>query len=126
MCYAIVGCLFVFVYVNPTDKIPKYYKPQLHSTYMAPERTSRARIKGMLRQMWLKSAERSTAMKRDGYTCQDCGIKQSTKKGFEVKVQVHHKEGINNWDEIIDLIQDSLLCNPDKLETLCIDCHDKK
>ena len=93
---------------------------------MAPERTSRARIKGMLRQMWLRSAERGTAIKRDGYTCQDCGIKQSTKKGFEVKVQVHHKEGINNWDEIIDLIQDSLLCNPDKLETLCIDCHDKK
>jgi len=93
---------------------------------MAPTRTSRARIKGMLRQMWLKSAERNEALKRDGYTCQDCGIKQSKKKGFEVQVQVHHKDGINTWDEIIDLIQNSLLCDPDKLETLCIDCHDKK
>ena len=93
---------------------------------MAPTRTSRARIKGMLRQMWLRSAERNETLKRDGYTCQDCGIKQSTKKGFEQKVQVHHKEGIDVWDDIIDLIQESLLCDPDKLETLCPDCHDKK
>jgi len=89
-------------------------------------RTSRARIKGMLRQMWLKSAERSEAMKRDGYTCQDCGIKQSKKKDHVVKVQVHHKDGISAWDEIIELIQEHLLCDPDKLQTLCIDCHDKK
>jgi len=93
---------------------------------MAPTRTSRARIKGMLRQMWVRSAERSEAMKRDDYCCQDCGIKQSKKKGFEVKVNVHHKEGIEVWDEIIELIEEHLLCNPDKLETLCVDCHDKK
>lgn len=80
----------------------------------------------MLRQMWLKSAERSTAMKRDGYCCQDCGVKQSTKKGFEVKVQVHHKDGIDIWDDIIELITEQLLCDPDKLQTLCVDCHDKK
>ncbi len=80
----------------------------------------------MLRQMWVRSAERSEAMKRDDYCCQDCGIKQSKKKGFEVKVNVHHKEGIEVWDEIIELIEEHLLCNPDKLETLCVDCHDKK
>ena len=80
----------------------------------------------MLRQMWVRSTERNEALKRDKYCCQDCGIKQSKKKGFEVKVQVHHKEGILVWDEIIDLIQNSLLCDPDKLEVLCIDCHDKK
>jgi len=93
---------------------------------MAPTRTSRARIKGMLRQMWLKSAERSEALKRDCYTCQDCGIKQSKKKDHVVKVQVHHKEGINNWDEIIDMILESLLCDPDKLQTLCEECHENK
>ena len=76
--------------------------------------------------MWVRSTERNEALKRDKYCCQDCGIKQSKKKGFEVRVQVHHKDGINTWDEIINLIQNSLLCNPDKLETLCIDCHDKK
>lgn len=80
----------------------------------------------MLRQIWLRSAERNEALKRDKYTCQDCGVKQSKKKGFEVKVQVHHKEGIDVWDEIIELIYSQLLCDPDKLETLCPDCHDKK
>jgi len=93
---------------------------------MTPTRTSRAKIKGYLRQMWVRSYERAEAMKRDGYCCQDCGIKQSKKKGAEVKINVHHKEGIDVWDEIIDLIEKHLLCNPDKLETLCEDCHDKK
>jgi len=93
---------------------------------MAETRTSRARIKGMLRQMWVRSSERGEALKRDGYTCQECGIKQSKKKGFEVKVHVHHKEGIDIWDEVIDLITEHILCDPDKLETLCVDCHDKK
>jgi len=89
-------------------------------------KTPRARIKGMLRQIFLKSNERAEALKRDNYTCVDCGKKQSVKKGFECKVQVHHKEGINVWDEIIDLIYKHLLCDVDKLETLCVDCHDKK
>jgi 5-methylcytosine-specific restriction endonuclease McrA len=89
------------------------------------ERTPRSRIKGMLRQIFLRSVERATAIKRDHYTCVDCGKKQSVKKGFECKVQVHHKKGINIWDELIDLIYEQLLCNPDDLETLCIECHDK-
>ena len=93
---------------------------------MAPERTTRATIKGRLRQMWLRSNERSTALKRDGYTCQDCGIKQSKKKGHEVKVQVHHKEGIDIWDDIIEMILNKILCDPDKLQTLCLECNDKK
>ena len=87
-------------------------------------RTPKARIKGMLRQMFLKSVERSTALKRDKYTCQRCGIKQSAKRGHEVKVQVHHKKGISVWDAIIELIQRELLCPADELETLCVSCHD--
>lgn len=79
----------------------------------------------MLRQIFLRSAERAEALKRDKYTCCDCGIKASKKKGHEVKVQVHHKEGIDVWDEIIELIYEQLLCDPDKLETLCVDCHNK-
>ncbi len=73
--------------------------------------------------MWLMSNERSEALKRDGYTCQECGIKQTNKKGQVVKVQVHHLEGIQVWDEIIDLITEHLLCDPNKLQTLCLDCH---
>ena len=74
--------------------------------------------------MWVRSYERAAAMKRDRYCCQDCGIKQSKKKGAEVKINVHHKKGIKVWDNIIELIQESLLCTPEELETLCEDCHE--
>lgn len=81
----------------------------------------------MLRQIFLRSRERAEAIKRDKYTCQSCGIKQSAKKGQVVKVQVHHKEEINDkWQDIIDLIYQYVLCDPEKLETLCYKCHDKK
>ena len=86
-------------------------------------RTPRSRVKGMLRQIFLRSAERGEALKRDKYTCQTCGIKQTTKKGMEVKVEVHHKNGIMVWDKIIDLIYQELLCDPAELQTLCRDCH---
>ena len=79
----------------------------------------------MLRQMWLRSQERAYALKRDGYTCQSCGVKKSVKKGHEQKVVVHHKEGIGNWDKVIELIRLEILCNPEHLETLCPDCHKK-
>jgi len=98
----------------------------LFTNHMTPTRTSRARIKGQLRQMWVRSYERGAAMKRDNYSCTECGIKQSKKKGSEVKVNVHHKEGIDVWDEVIELITEHILCDPDKLQTLCCDCHDKK
>ncbi len=87
--------------------------------------TQRSRIKGMLRQIFLRSRERAEALKRDKYTCQHCGVKQSKKKGFEQKVQVHHKKGINVWDEVMDLIRDKILCqeHTEDLETLCPECH---
>ncbi len=78
----------------------------------------------MLRQIFLRSVERAIAIKRDNYTCCNCGIKQSVKKGHVVKVQVHHKNIIDqHWQDIIDLIYKHILCNPDDLQTLCIDCH---
>ena len=89
-------------------------------------RTPRSRIKGMLRQIFLKSSERAAALKRDHYTCCDCGKKQSVKKDHVVKVQVHHKNNINVWDQLIDLIYKHLLCSVDDLETLCVECHNKK
>jgi 5-methylcytosine-specific restriction endonuclease McrA len=90
------------------------------------ERTSRARIKGMLRQMFLRSKERNQCLQRDKYTCRLCLKKQTAKKGQEFKVECHHLKGINIWDNVIDLIQEQLLCNPDDLLTLCRDCHDNE
>lgn len=80
----------------------------------------------MLRQIFLKSIERQERLKLDHYTCQKCGRKQSQKKGQECKVQVHHKKGINIWDEIIDLIYKEILCNIEDLETLCVECHNEE
>ena len=90
-----------------------------------PNKTPRSRIRACLRQLWLRSRERAAAIKRDKYTCQKCGAKQSKAKGKEVKVEVHHKEGID-WDMIIDLIQANILQTPEDLETLCKHCHDKE
>jgi hypothetical protein len=88
--------------------------------------TPRSRVRQALRQLWLRSRERASAIKRDKYTCQKCGVKQSKAKGKEQKIECHHKSGlIGNWDKVIDTIFAELLCHPDFLETLCPDCHKK-
>lgn len=88
--------------------------------------TPKNRIVALLRQLWLKSAERGEALKLAGYTCNDCGVKKSVARGREQKVEVHHKHGILNWDEIISVIRKDLLCNVEDLEVLCPDCHKLK
>lgn len=88
--------------------------------------TPRSRIRSTLRQLWLRSRERAAALRRDNYTCQDCGEKQSKAKGKEFSVQVHHKRGVLNWDSLIDEVFKHLLCDPKHLETLCKDCHNKR
>ena len=91
------------------------------------DQTPRSRVKGMLRQIFLRSRERHAALKRDNYTCQGCSRKQTQKKGQEFKVQVHHKDPIEeHWQEIIDLMFKYVLCDPEKLKTLCKDCHDEE
>jgi len=87
--------------------------------------TPRSQIKSALRRLWLRSRERNFALRRDGYRCQKCGLKQSRAKGREVYVEVHHLDGVEFWEEIINLIYQSLLCNPEKLETQCLKCHKK-
>lgn len=88
--------------------------------------TPKSQIRSALRQLFLRSKERAAAIQRDKYTCQICGVKQSKKKGTEVKVQVHHLKGVGNWDKVIDLIYLELLCSPEFLQTLCVDCHKKE
>lgn len=87
------------------------------------KRTEYHFIKSKLRQMWLMSMERRYALKRDGYSCQKCGLKQSNKKGEEVRVEVHHIHERINWDDIIEYIRMKLLPDPDMLETVCYGCH---
>ncbi len=87
--------------------------------------TPNSRIKAALRQLWLRSRERAAALKRDKYTCV-CGAKQSRAKGREVFVEVHHLEGVLNWSEIYDFIRAALLCCPEHLKTMCVDCHKKE
>lgn len=88
------------------------------------DETPRSQIIHSLRQLWLRSRERGDCLKLAKYTCQKCGVKKSAKKGFEQKVEVHHKEGILNWDILVEEIRKYLLTTPDKLECLCPDCHD--
>lgn len=85
--------------------------------------TPNSKIKNALRKLFLMSRERSLAIKRDNYTCQICGAKQSRAKGKEVYVEVHHEEGILNWQDLYDSIRKHLLCSPDKMKTLCKKCH---
>ncbi len=88
--------------------------------------TPRSKVRAAIRQLWLRSRERAAAIKRDQYTCQRCGVKQSKAKGKEQKVEVHHKDMIANWEAVIDAIFKYILCDPIHLETLCPDCHDKE
>lgn len=87
--------------------------------------TPRSRVRHAIRQVWLRSRERAAAIQRDHYTCQGCHRKQSTAKGKEFKVQVHHKHGIANWEAVIDAVFAHVLCDPAHLETLCEECHGK-
>jgi 5-methylcytosine-specific restriction endonuclease McrA len=89
-------------------------------------RTSNARIRQALRQLWLRSKERATCLKRDSYTCQECHRKQSMAKGKEFKVEVHHKSKEINWEEVIKYIRDNLLVDSNELITLCGECHKKE
>ena len=74
----------------------------------------------------MRSRERASALKREGYCCERCGAKQSRAKGKEVYVEVHHKQGITNWQEIYRQIRELLLTDPDDLEVLCVSCHEKE
>ena len=96
-------------------------------------RTTKSRIRSHLRVLWMRSKERSTALKRDGYTCQTCGKKQSMAKDHMHKVIVHHKTELRghlegddpDWTGYIKL----LFCPSEELITLCHpkfgDCHKK-
>lgn len=88
-----------------------------------PQKTPRSKIRNALRMLFLRSRERGFAIKRDKYTCVKCGVKQSKAKGKEVSVEVHHLQGVGNWDSIINAIYSQILCDPAGMQTLCKECH---
>jgi 5-methylcytosine-specific restriction endonuclease McrA len=83
--------------------------------------TPRSKVRAALRQLWLRSRERASALKRDNYTCK-CGKKQSKAKGKEQAIEVHHINGVD-WEDLINIVYDRLLINPNGLETICPECH---
>ena len=88
--------------------------------------TPNSQVRSALRKLFLRSRERAAAIRRDKYTCQACGVKQSRAKGKEVNVEVHHKEGILNWELLFEAVRFYLLCKPDDLITYCKECHEAK
>jgi 5-methylcytosine-specific restriction endonuclease McrA len=89
------------------------------------ETTPRSRVRAALRQLWLISRERAKACKIQNNTCRKCGKKKSVAKGKEVKIEVHHLDGID-WNGIIDMVIERILPDPSRLEVLCVDCHKKE
>lgn len=87
--------------------------------------TPRSKVREALRRLSLRSRERQAALKRDHYTCQVCGAKQSKAKGREVAVEVHHRKPVL-WDVLIDQVYEMLLCHPDDMVTLCKECHQRE
>src|SRR3990167_9896303 len=88
--------------------------------------TPRSRIRSALRQLFLRSRERQAAIKREHNTCQLCHRKGSVAKGKVLKTQAHHLTGVGNWARITAMIYEELLCDPSKLQVLCVDCHQKE
>lgn len=85
--------------------------------------TPRSKVKDALRRLWLRSRERAAALKAANRSCQHCGVKASVAKGKEQKVEVHHKNGVKNWDKVMDAVYEFLLVSPEELEVLCPECH---
>lgn len=86
--------------------------------------TPRSQVRSAIRRLWLRSRERAAALKRDKYSCVECHKKKSKAKGREVRVEVHHLDGID-WSLVVEYIYRHVLVSPDKLEVRCEDCHKK-
>jgi hypothetical protein len=87
--------------------------------------TPRSQIRAALRMRFLRSRERASALKREDNRCEVCKAKASVAKGREVKLEVHHINGID-WEKMIDIVYETLLCDPKFMRVLCISCHDKE
>jgi len=82
-------------------------------------------IRNALRRLSLRCRERTTALKRDKYTCVRCGKKKSMAKGRECKVEAHHARRRPDWGRVEEVIREELLQTAGDWECLCEDCHGK-
>lgn len=88
--------------------------------------TPNSQIRSALRVIWMRSRERAQALRNTNYCCCLCGVKQSSAKGREVKLDVHHGVHRPDWVRIFAVIREELLQKPEDLWPLCKDCHDKQ
>ena len=82
--------------------------------------TPASRIASWIRRGWTRSRESAKCRKDAGYTCSQCGRKQSKAKGKELSVQVHHIEEIN-WEPVVEVVRREVLDKPQIC--LCKECH---
>lgn len=87
--------------------------------------TPKSTVRTALRRLWLRSRERAAAIKREGNCCEECGKRGSRAKGREVRIEVHHLDGIP-WDRVMAYIYRHLLVDPGALAVLCEECHKQK
>lgn len=90
---------------------------------MEARRTSDSVIKSAVRTLWLRSKERRAAIRDQGNRCRRCNAKESSRKGAEVAIEVHHLKGEIDWPKVIKFIREEVLVDPSELELLCGTCH---
>lgn len=81
--------------------------------------TPRSKIKALINRLWFYSRERrekARLLKLDGDKCEECGAEYK---------EIHHVEPAP-LDRVVDLVQEIYLVPPDKLQGLCVKCHNKK
>jgi predicted HNH restriction endonuclease len=87
--------------------------------------TPRSQIVSAIRKVWLRSRERAQTIKQTGGRCCLCDVKQSSAKGKEMKLAVHHAKHRPDWDRVIAVIREEVLQTPEDLWPLCPCCHDE-
>ena len=59
-----------------------------------------------------------------------CKVVSARRRSSGIKTPVAgasaREAGIANWNRVIDLVFEELLCDPALLEVLCVECHDKE
>ena len=96
-----------------------------------PKATSHAMIKAALRRyVWLRSPERSAALRSTHNHCEDCDSRFTRAKGKEVLPNVHHLQPIEKqthngitYADAIEVIRHILTPDPSRLAALCKGCH---
>ena len=83
----------------------------------------KTRTVSALRMIWLRSSERTEAIRQTDRRCCCCGVKQSQAKGRECKLVVHHLKR-PNWERILTVIKEELFSEPQYLWPLCLECHE--